>query len=84
MIRHRFGRGHVVDARSIALLGQHQGLPTEGEVITAPELPAHYKSAIDYFTYCLLHDEPFRRLLLAGDETAAPAINLFSQLRPGS
>ncbi len=39
--------------------GQHQGLSTEGEVITAPELPAHYKTAIDYFTYCLLHDEPF-------------------------
>jgi predicted dehydrogenase len=39
--------------------GQHQGLPVDGETITAPELPAHYKSAIDYFTYCLLHDEPF-------------------------
>jgi hypothetical protein len=39
--------------------GQHQGLPIEGETIVAPELPAHYKSAVDYFTYSLLHDEPF-------------------------
>ena len=39
--------------------GQHQGLPIEGETITAPELPAHYKSAVDYFTYSILHDEPF-------------------------
>jgi len=39
--------------------GQHQGLPIEGETITAPALPAHYKTGIDYFTYCLLHDEPF-------------------------
>jgi predicted dehydrogenase len=39
--------------------GQHQGLPIEGESIIAPELPAHYKTSIDYFTYCLLHDEPF-------------------------
>lgn len=39
--------------------GQHQGLPVEGETIVAPDLPAHYKSAIDYFTHCLLHDEPF-------------------------
>jgi predicted dehydrogenase len=39
--------------------GQHQGLPVEGETIVAPDLPAHYASAIDYFTYCLLHDEPF-------------------------
>jgi len=39
--------------------GQHQGLPIEGEVIEAPALPGHYRSAIDYFTWCLLHDEPF-------------------------
>jgi predicted dehydrogenase len=39
--------------------GQHQGLPVEGETIVCPDLPAHYASAIDYFTYCLLHDEPF-------------------------
>jgi predicted dehydrogenase len=39
--------------------GQHQGLPAEGETITAPGLPAHYATAVDYFTHCLLHDEPF-------------------------
>ena len=39
--------------------GQHQNLPTDGETIEAPALPAHYRSPIDYFTYCLLHDEPF-------------------------
>jgi predicted dehydrogenase len=39
--------------------GQHQGLPAEGETITAPDLPAHYATAVDYFTHCLLHDEPF-------------------------
>lgn len=32
---------------------------TEAEVVTAPPLPAHYRSAPDYFTYCLLHDLPF-------------------------
>ena len=30
---------------------QHQGLKAEGETITAPDLPAHYKSSIDYFTH---------------------------------
>jgi len=39
--------------------GQHSGLPVEGETIVAPDLPAHYTSAIHYFTHCLLHDEPF-------------------------
>ncbi len=43
--------------------GQHMGLPVEGETITAPDLPAHYKSAIDYFTHCLLNDEPFTGLV---------------------
>ncbi|MGB3330420.1 MAG: Gfo/Idh/MocA family oxidoreductase [Thermomicrobiales bacterium] len=45
--------------------GQHQGLPIEGETITAPELPAHYRNGIDYFTYCLLHDEPFTGIVSA-------------------
>ncbi len=39
--------------------GQHERIPEDGEIITAPALPAHYRSAVDYFTYCLLHDEPF-------------------------
>ena len=39
--------------------GQHQGLPIEGETIVAPALPAHYNTSIDYFTYCLLNNEPF-------------------------
>jgi len=39
--------------------GQHSGLPIEGETIVAPELPAHFTSAIAYFTWCLLNDEPF-------------------------
>lgn len=45
--------------------GQHQGLPIEGETITAPELPSHYRNGIDYFTYCLLHDEPFTGIVSA-------------------
>jgi len=43
--------------------GQHMGLPTEGETITVPALPAHYASAVDYFTYSLLNDEPFTGLV---------------------
>ncbi|HEU0164607.1 MAG TPA: Gfo/Idh/MocA family oxidoreductase [Thermomicrobiales bacterium] len=39
--------------------GEHMNLPREGTVIEAPALPAHYKSPVDYFTYSLLHDEPF-------------------------
>ena len=39
------------------------GLPTEGETVTVPELPAHYASPIDYFTHCLLNDEPFTGLV---------------------
>ena len=43
--------------------GQHQGLSAEGETITAPDLPVQYRTAIDYFTWCLLHDEPFAGLV---------------------
>ncbi len=43
--------------------GQHMGLPIEGETVTAPTLPAHFNNAIDYFTYCLLNDEPFTGLV---------------------
>jgi predicted dehydrogenase len=43
--------------------GQHQGLKAEGETITAPDLPAHYRTSIDYFTHCLLHNEPFDGLV---------------------
>ncbi|MFZ0217134.1 MAG: Gfo/Idh/MocA family oxidoreductase [Candidatus Dormiibacterota bacterium] len=32
---------------------------TETATVTAPPLPAHYRSGPDYFTHCLLHDEPF-------------------------
>ncbi len=34
-------------------------------MIVAPALPAHYRSPIDYFTYCLLHDEPFEGIVSA-------------------
>jgi predicted dehydrogenase len=32
---------------------------TEAEVIEAPSLPSQYRSGPDYFTYSLLHDQPF-------------------------
>ena len=36
---------------------------TEAETIPAPALPDHYASAPDYFTHCLLHDEPFEGIV---------------------
>ena len=51
--------GNELKIATKGIPGQHQGLPVEGETIVAPELPAHYASAIHYFTYCLLNDEPF-------------------------
>jgi predicted dehydrogenase len=59
---------------TIALTGQEEfmvanrGGPGElssndSETIKAPALPAHYKSAPDYFTYCLLHDRPFEGMV---------------------
>ncbi|MGI8403456.1 MAG: Gfo/Idh/MocA family protein [Thermomicrobiales bacterium] len=45
--------------------GQHERIPEGGKVIEAPALPAHYRSPIDYFTYCLLHDEPFAGIVSA-------------------
>jgi len=35
---------------------------SEVEVITAGPLPPHFGSGPDYFTYCLLHDQPFQGL----------------------
>lgn len=35
----------------------------EVESIEVPPLPDHYKSAPDYFTYCLLHDLPFEGIV---------------------
>ena len=37
----------------------------ESETIAAPALPAHYRSGPDYFTYCLLHDQPFEGMVSA-------------------
>lgn len=46
--------------------GQHERIPEGGETIEAPALPEHYRSPIDYFTYCLLHDEPFTGMVTPG------------------
>jgi predicted dehydrogenase len=61
---------------TIALTGQdelklaNRGAPgersaTEAETIAAPPLPDHYRSAPDYFTHCLLHDQPFEGMVSA-------------------
>jgi predicted dehydrogenase len=36
---------------------------SESETVEAPPLPAHFKSGPDYFTYCLLHDQPFEGMV---------------------
>jgi predicted dehydrogenase len=59
---------------SIALTGQEEvtlanrgaaGERNSSEVrtIEAPALPDHWRSGPDYFTHCLLHDEPFEGLV---------------------
>jgi predicted dehydrogenase len=62
------------DEGTIALIGQdelklaNRGAPgersdTASETIAAPALPDHYRSAPDYFTYCILHDLPFEGMV---------------------
>jgi predicted dehydrogenase len=62
---------------TIALISQNElglanrGAPgersdTSSETIAAPALPDHYRSAPDYFTYCLLHDQPFDGMVSGG------------------
>ncbi len=36
---------------------------TETMTVEGEELPAHYRSGPDYFTYCLLHDLPFEGMV---------------------
>jgi len=43
--------------------GPGQVSSADSESVPVDELPAHYRSAPDYFTYCLLHDEPFTALV---------------------
>lgn len=38
---------------------------TEAQTIRADPLPPHYRSGPDYFTYSLLHDEPFEGMVSA-------------------
>ncbi len=33
------------------------------ETLTAPAMPDHYKSGPAYFTYCILHDQPFEGIV---------------------
>jgi predicted dehydrogenase len=62
------------DRGSIAITGQNelkvanQGGPGEsssrdGRSVEVPALPGHYRSAVAYFTHCLLHDEPFEGMV---------------------
>jgi predicted dehydrogenase len=62
------------DDGTIALSGQEElmianrGGPgelssNEAERIAAPALPRHFMSAPDYFTHCLLHDQPFEGMV---------------------
>jgi predicted dehydrogenase len=37
--------------------------PTPPQTISAQALPEHYRSGPDYFTYCLLHDQPFEGIV---------------------
>lgn len=43
--------------------GPGQVSATEATTVAVDPLPTHYKSAPDYFTYCLLHDEPFSAIV---------------------
>lgn len=36
---------------------------TETKTVEGAALPAHYRSGPDYFTHCLLHDEPFEGMV---------------------
>jgi predicted dehydrogenase len=52
------------DEVSLANMGTSGELvSTESKTIEATPLPAHYASGPDYFTYCLLHDEPFEGMV---------------------
>jgi predicted dehydrogenase len=69
---------------------------TTTETVECPALPEHYRSAPDYFTYCLLHDEPFagivrpdlsrdaQEILQAGLESMATGREVGLPLRPYS
>jgi predicted dehydrogenase len=46
----------------LGLASPGQLASSEIEVITPRPLPPHFSSGPDYFTYCLLHDQPFEGL----------------------
>jgi predicted dehydrogenase len=64
-----FGDGGAIAATGRTELRlANRGLPgdrisTEAETIQADPLPSHYRSAPDYFTYCLLHERPFEGIV---------------------
>lgn len=52
------------DEVSVANLGTSgERVSTESQTITADPLPEHYRSGPDYFTYCLLNDQPFEGMV---------------------
>jgi predicted dehydrogenase len=52
------------DEVSVANLGTSGELvSTDAKTVEAAPLPAHYASGPDYFTYSLLHDEPFEGMV---------------------
>jgi predicted dehydrogenase len=52
------------DEVSVANLGSSGELvSTEAKTVHATPLPAHYRSGPDYFTYSLLHDQPFENMV---------------------
>jgi predicted dehydrogenase len=52
------------DEVSVANLGTSGELvSTEARTVEAEALPDHYRSGPDYFTYCLLHDQPFEGMV---------------------
>jgi predicted dehydrogenase len=52
------------DEISVANLGTSgERVSTESQTITADPLPEHYRSGPDYFTHCLLNDQPFEGMV---------------------
>lgn len=52
------------DEVSLANLGDAgERVSTETKTLQADPLPAHYRSGPDYFTHCLLNDEPFEGIV---------------------
>lgn len=54
------GQSELRVARSSA---SGERVATKTDTVECPALPAHYRSAPDYFCHCLLHDEPFEGIV---------------------